>query len=190
MTQRNYHLNKFQILKHTENLFSEITDLCNETDDQRFFATSEHWSVAENLEHLTLSLKKSWLALYVPKFISRWKFSKPTHSSLTYEELQRAYYQKLEEGAKASKAYIPVLDLQKDTKEKMIARFETAANKYLDQLKYYWEDENIDLYHFPHPVLGNITARELLYFNMFHTTHHYRAMKTRLSEFIEFAQAI
>ncbi len=190
MTQRNYHLNKFQILKHTENLFSEITDLCNETDEERFFAKADHWSVAENLEHLTLSLKKSWLALYVPKFISRWKFSKPTHSSLTYEELQQAYYKKLEEGATASKPYVPVLDLQKETKEKLIAKFEVTANKYLDQLKYYWEDENIDLYHFPHPVLGNVTARELLYFNMFHTTHHYRAMKERLSEVIELAKAI
>ncbi len=178
MTGKHYHLNKFQIINYTQSVFDDLIKLCGSTNDKDFFVKeTDKWSVAENLEHLSLSLKKSWQALFLPKIILRWKFSKPSRASYTYEELHDLYLQKLREGAKASKSYIPLVQKSETSKEAVITRFEYIANKYLDRLKYYWEDEHIDRYQIPHPVLGPITTRELFYFNMFHTTHHHKAMK-------------
>ena len=96
--------------------------------------------------------------MFLPKFLLKWKFGKPKHTSLTYEELVEVYYKKIDEGFETEKRFVPVIKQEKDAKEKLITRFEHVAKKYLDQVRYYWEDENIDNYQIPHPVLGMITS--------------------------------
>lgn len=189
MIAKRYHLNKFQILNHAENTIEDILKQCYQMDEHLFFYKSEQWSVAENLEHLCLSLHRSWLGLFAPKFLLKWKFGKPTHKSLTYEELIEVYYNKLENGFEQDKRYDPVVKKEKDTKGKLISRFEQITKKYLDQIRYYWEDENMDDYQVPHPLLGMITIRELMYFNLFHNTHHYKTIRSRKNEAVEFSNA-
>lgn len=154
-------------------------------NDETFFHNNGKWSPAEQLEHLRLSLHKSWQGLFIPKFILRMMFKKPQQTPLPFEELQEKYDLLLARGAKATKEYIPQLQNNKRSKEQIIERFKHTANRYLNQIKYYWEEENIDQFQFPHPILGIITARELMYFNLFHSWHHYRSMKQRNSDSIE-----
>lgn len=189
MIAKRYHLNKFQILNHAENTIDDIVKQCRQLEATLFFYKSEQWSIAENLEHLSLSLHRSWLALFAPKFLLKWKFGKPTHQSLTYEELLEVYYKKIDTGIDPDPRYEPVIKQERDAKEKLITRFEQIAKKYLDQIRYYWEDENVDEYQIPHPVLGLITVRELMYFNLFHNTHHYKNMRSRKNEALEFSVA-
>lgn len=189
MIGKRYHLNKFQIISHAENTIEDILKQCRQMEELQFFYKSEQWSVAENLEHLSLSLHRSWLALFAPKFLLKWKFGKPSHESLTYEELIEVYYKKLEAVIVSDKRYEPQVKQEKFAKEKLITRFEQIAKKYLDQIRYYWEDENMDDCQIPHPVLGMITVRELLYFNLFHNTHHYKTIRVRKNEAIEFSPA-
>lgn len=87
MIAKRYHLNKFQIISHAENTIEDILKQCRQMDEVQFFYKSEQWSVAENLEHLSLSLHKSWLGLFAPKFLLKWKYGKLDHASLFYEEL-------------------------------------------------------------------------------------------------------
>jgi len=35
-----------------------------------------------------------------------------------------------------------------------------------------WKDEDLDHFLLPHPLLGKITLREMLYFTDFHILHH------------------
>jgi hypothetical protein len=35
----------------------------------------------------------------------------------------------------------------------------------------------------PHPLLGKITAREMIYFTVYHSEHHVAATKKRLPRF-------
>jgi DinB superfamily len=185
MPAKNYHLDKFHIISSTESIAAEILKVCRQMNDEHFFHRENKWSNAENLEHLRLSFSKSWKGLFIPKFISRMMFGKPGHPSLPYEVLQEAYLQKLKEGAKATKEYIPVLKTDKSSKEGLMQEFESTVNRYLNEVRYYWEDENMDKYQFPHPILGLITARELLYFNIFHCWHHFNTMRQRNSEAFE-----
>jgi hypothetical protein len=189
MIAKRYHLNKFQIISHAENTIDDIVKQCRQMDESQFFYKSEQWSVAENLEHLSLSIHKSWLGLFSPKFYLKWKFGRPNHASRSYEELLQVYYQKLETGYEQDKKYIPHVTEEKGSKEKLIIRFEHTCTKFLDQVRYYWEDDSMDQYQVPHPVLGLITIRELLYFNLFHNTHHYKTIRHRKNEAIEFSTA-
>jgi hypothetical protein len=185
MPAKDYHLNTFHIISSTENIVAEILKVCKQMDNDHFFHSEGKWSVAENLEHLRLSFAKSWKGLFIPKFISKMMFGKPAHQSLPYEVLEEAYKQKLKTGAKASKEYMPLIDRNKSSKEDLMKRFEQTATRYLNEIRYYWEEKTIDEYQFPHPILGNITARELMYFNIFHCWHHFNTMRQRNSEAFE-----
>lgn len=179
MPAKDYHLNKFHIISSTESIVEEIMRVCKSMNNDEFFYQKDgKWSPAENIEHLRLVFKKSWQGLFVPKFISKRIFGKPHHSSVPYEQLEEKYQDQLKNGAKATKEYIPLLSNNKLTKEQLLERFENAVTKYLNEVRYYWEEENADHYQFPHPILGNITARELMYFNIFHCWHHFRTLRS------------
>ncbi len=179
MAVKNYHLDKYHILSSTESIIEEILRSCQSMKDEYFFKGNGQWSAAENLEHLRLSFAHSWQGLFLPKFLIKWKFGKPTHESLPYEELQEVYRSKLSEGVTAGKRYVPKIVAGKDTKEQLIDRFSQTTTRYLNEIRYYWEDELIDQYQLPHPVLGLITARELMYFNIFHCWHHFTTIRRR-----------
>jgi DinB superfamily len=186
MPAKEYHLDKFHIISSTESIITEILKACKQMNDERFFHREKKWSNAENLEHLRLSFSRSWKGLFVPKFISKKMFGKPSHPSLPYEVLQEAYLQKLKDGAKATKEYIPEVKKGKSSKDELMAHFESTVNRYLNEIRYYWEEDHLDKYQFPHPILGNITARELMYFNIFHCWHHFKTIRQRNEAAFEF----
>lgn len=177
MPAKDYHLDKFHIISSAESNVEEIVRLCSNLKSEEFFFSNGKWSVAQNLVHLQLSLSKSWQALFIPKFIARWMFGKPQHTSLPYEQLMEIYDAKLQAGAVAGKAYIPILANNKKSKEQLIEQFKQVATRYLNEIKYYWEETNMDKSQYPHPLLGKITARELMYFNIFHCIQHFRTMR-------------
>lgn len=177
MPVKDYHLHKFQILSSQESILDEIFRTAQSVSADAFFKGNKRWSVAENMEHLRICFNKSWQGIVIPKFILKWKFGKPGHSSLPYEELEQVYRQKLEAGAKATGIYVPQLKDGQLSKEQIIERLRKSSNRYLDEIRYYWEDEHIDQYQLPHPVLGNITARELMYFNIFHCWMHFNSIR-------------
>ncbi len=185
MPAKDYHLDKFHIISSTEQNVEEIVRLCKMMKSEHFFHADGKWSVAENLVHLQLSLSKSWQALFVPKFIAKWMFGKPQHTSLPYEQLMEVYDAKLQAGAVATKAYIPLLVNNKKSKEELIEQFEHVVNRYLNEIRYYWEETNMDKSQYPHPLLGKITARELMYFNVFHCAHHFRTMRQLIDKGFE-----
>jgi DinB superfamily len=187
MNSKNFHLTKFHFIKHGETTIQDIISLCTKMTEQEFFYKSEQWSIAENLEHLSLTLHKSWLGVMMPKIFLKLKFGKPVRESFMFEDFNQLYHQKLDEGYELDKKYEPLVKPGKGVKEKLIARFETMSTRYMDQLKYYWEEENIDLYQVPHPLLGMISIRELVYFNIIHNTLHYKTMRMRKSEAVEFS---
>ena len=44
-----------------------------------------------------------------------------------------------------------------------------------------WSEKKLDRYQAPHPALGKLTIREMLYFTIFHNVHHARLVAERLT---------
>ena len=42
-----------------------------------------------------------------------------------------------------------------------------------------WSEKALDRYQLPHPLLGNMTTRELLFFTVYHNAHHARRIAER-----------
>jgi hypothetical protein len=174
-------MDKEEILRASKLIFIQFTDSCLQIPDERFFfQPAEKWSIAENVDHLTRSIKTTRLAYSLPKFVVQMIFGKPNRPSRSYEELVAKYKLKLEQGGKASGRYIP--KNRASGKVKIMQEWQRQNEKYLEALELNWKDEQLDQYIAPHPLLGKITLRELCYFTIYHTEHHLNIIKTRLTE--------
>ena len=174
-------MDKEEILKASKIIFNQLTDACLQIPDKKFFLQpTEKWSIAENVDHLTRSVKTTRWAYSLPKFIVQMIFGKPNRSSRSYDELVTKYKLKLEQGGKASGRYIPKNTTSK--KVEIIQEWQRRNEKYLEALELNWKDEQLDQYIAPHPLLGRITLRELCYFTIYHTEHHLNIIKTRLTD--------
>lgn len=183
-------LDKFKIVHNTETTFNELNTYCSNVDELIFFRNiDEKWSIAENLIHLIKTTKITLLALRVPKFILRLKYGKPNRPSLSYEELMSKYSEKLEAGNKSPEKFVPKNKDLNTTKDKIIESWKDIAEAYLNRLRYYWDDEILDQYLVPHPLLGKLTMREMAYFTIYHTKHHFKAIRQRNREAIEIPAA-
>ena len=43
-------------------------------------------------------------------------------------------------------------------------------------------EKELDQYMLPHPILGKVTYREMLYFTMYHVNHHYSLVKNYIAQ--------
>lgn len=150
----------------------------NKLSSQTFEAAPDgKWSAGQNLEHLYRAIKPVAMAFGLPKIIPRLLIGKANRPSKTYNELQQKYNAKLAAGGRASKRFAPppVLFSQK---EKLIIAFEKQKNKLVKRLNRFSEKE-LDKYILPHPLLGKLTFREMLFFTIFHNEHHLHSLQQR-----------
>lgn len=135
----------------------------------RFATKSEKWSPAEHIMHLNLSVKPLELAYRLPGFLLAWKFGRANRMSRTYDELLNKYRLKLDSGGKAPSAFIP--ETHHRTFEEITGEFR-QRHHHLIQLAGHWSEKKLDTYILPHPLLGKLTLREMLYFTALHIHHH------------------
>jgi len=174
-------MQKEEIIRESKKIFNEFSDTCLQIADNKFFSQpSEKWSIAQNVDHLIRAVKTTRLAYSLPKIFVRILFGKANRPSKTYEELVAKYKLKLAQGGKASGRYLPKTQFTK--KLALIQKWQRENEKYVEAVELKWNDQQLDLYIAPHPLLGKLTLRELCYFTIYHTEHHLNIIKARLTE--------
>ena len=156
------------LLQKNHSNFIELIGSMNENDFCK--KVSDKWTPAQQAEHIHKSIYPLLLAFRLPLFILKLLFGKANRSSISYEELIEKYHQKLLTGYKAGKAYVPdnILFTQKN---KLVGRLQKDINglcKLVDR----FTEKQLDEYILPHPLLGKLTIREMLYFTAYHVRHH------------------
>lgn len=176
-------LSKEEIILRSENVSKEFSSFCSGISNEVFFRQPfEKWSVAQNVTHLITSANMTRLAYRLPKFIVRIYGGKPYRTSRTYDELVAKYKLKLEQGGRASGRFIAKPVSAKEGKEKILEPFTRSMILLIKAIQKKWDDEQLDQYIAPHPLLGKITFRELCYFTIYHTEHHLNIIKERLKD--------
>ncbi len=129
----------------------------------------------QQLEHLIKSVKPVNLALNLPHWLLRMMFGKRDGGSKTYDLIVAHYHKVLAEGAVATGAYIPkeVTQAQKDS---LLQAYQRQLLMLKGKLKALTEQE-LDSIQLPHPLLGKLTLRELLFFTTYHTLHHLESVR-------------
>lgn len=134
------------------------------------------WSPAAHLSHLIKSAQPLNFVLNMPKITLLLFGTNKREGSRRFEELVEKYQNKLKEGAKASGTYLPEDDLTVTDKHILLADFEYQKRKLIENVQG-MKEEDMDYYLLPHPILGKLTIREMLYFTIYHVSHHHKSLK-------------
>lgn len=166
---------KESIIDATHDAFQQVAHFVAEIDEEDFFAArGEKWSIAENFEHLIRAAEPVAKVFLIPGIGLKYYFGKPNRPSRTYAGLVQRYEERLSAGGQASGRYVP--QIKNPHKKAMLDRWTTIEHKLTKRIQK-WDDKKLDNYIVPHPLLGKILIREALFFTVFHTFHHLKAMK-------------
>ena len=146
------------------------------------FGTSvnEKWSTAQQISHLTISSRALSKALSKPKFILNWLFGTSNRDTRSYLTVVEKYKAKLSAGGVATSPYKPKQFAARD-KKAVIDKYVGASEK-LKRLVNKLSEKDLDKYILPHPLLGRMPIREMLFFTIFHTQHHTNSIKKLYGE--------
>jgi hypothetical protein len=159
----------------------EFTDYMGTLSAKDFMSCSnEKWSAGQQLEHICLSVKPLVQALGLPKFVIKILIGKANRPSKTYDELIAKYSMKLSEGGKAGGRFVPKA-VAFQSREKLAESLSALIQKLNIKIDSYSEDD-LDTLILPHPLLGKITLREMIYFTMYHVQHHHKIAERNLNE--------
>lgn len=138
----------------------------------------EKWSIAEELSHLTKANQNSVLAFGQ----SPEQLRQTQHTPRGYNELVSEYKEKYAaQGVQMPVRLIPEELQARHTVSEVLALFDKAAGE-LQQSVSNWSEETLDgVTVWKHPLLGPVTAREMLFFTIFHNRHHLASMQQKLA---------
>ena len=140
----------------------------------------DKWTVGQHAYHLIQSTEPLNQALALPKLALRGLFGKKNERpERSYQELVLYYQEKLSQGGRAPDKYEPpfITDEQKTTiLEKLSAEFKKLETN-LDK----WDEDQMGKYLLPHPLMGKLTIREMLFFTIYHTGHHHKILVEKYS---------
>lgn len=146
--------------------------LAGMSDDALVQAPAGKWSAVQQLDHLRRSVRPVRLAFTLPRWLlGAWQ-GKPNRPGRTFEALVLRYQQKLASGGRASGAFVPPA-----LAASACPALRKALQKEVDGLCGRLErmtEAQLDGYLLPHPLLGKLTLREMLYFTIYHVQHHQR----------------
>ncbi len=136
-------------------------------------ADSGKWNAVQLMDHIRISVKPVRLALQLPKFILR-IFGTANRPSRTYEALVERYQGKLREGGRAPGRFVPSKQSASPGEiSKELIELVTGLCKSLES----FTEPELDTYLLPHPLLGKLTLREMMYFTIYHVGHHEQQLK-------------
>lgn len=133
------------------------------------------WSPAQQLDHILRSVGPVHMAMGLPKWFLRLAFGKPTRAARTFDALIEHYQEKLAAGGRASGRFVPPATPTRSV-EQMSAELRKLVEK-LNKRVNSWSDKDLDPTPLPHPLLGKLTLREMLFFTIHHAEHHQRLVE-------------
>lgn len=166
-----------------QHLYQQYTQFCNRVqslDEQAFhFHQEGKWSAAQQLDHLIRSVRPVVLGLSLPPFLLKLIFGKAKRTSRDYDTLVKTYQEALAQGGKSPKAYEPktseATGFQSYGCERLLQLI-AGLDRQLENLS----ETELDQLQAPHPLLGKLTLRELMYFTIYHAEHHLRSVERGL----------
>lgn len=149
------------------------------SDKQFSYRYQQKWTAGEHLQHILLTI------LPFPRVFSSKQFIRDTFGTIDrqawdYDTVLQNYAQT---SLKAPEAFLPKDEVRYDQKATIIASIQQQLNAINDLLGQYSEEE-LDNLVLPHPLLGKLTIREMLYLMSYHPLHHQRQIVCLLDAYM------
>ena len=161
-------MNKAELLDVWCETASEFSAFFSAIDARDFIsARGSQWSYARNVDHLVRSVAPVANAMRLPKFLLRILFG-IGKTKRSYQQIHDSYKAELARGVQAPPKFQPVEGREQS---ELMHQWQVTAKRLEEQIKQ-WSESQLDDLRLPHPILGKITVREMLYFTDLHARHH------------------
>lgn len=166
-----------QLLK----VYTDFIELLNKQTQREFTnkLTPGKWSNGQTLDHIVRGTEPISRALGLPKEQLIQMFGESDHASATYNGLVSNYHTMLSEGGKASGKYLPE-EITFEDRSGLVERLFSSIEKMVLHLSKFSED-GLEKFVIPHPLLGKLTVREMMYFTIYHVQHHQKIVENNLA---------
>ena len=172
-------MNKQEIAARLIENHQKFADYVAALDERDFmFAPAGKWTAGQQLEHIFRGVSPVKMALSLPKLVPRVLFGKLERDPTGYDELVADYRNRLAMGGKASDSFIPPeigFEMRQNLRHKVLKTVGTLTRK-IER----FSEAQLDALVLPHPILGKLSMREMLYFTIYHAEHHHRAAISNL----------
>jgi len=141
----------------------------------------EKWSPAEHVRHLSKSIRPLALALGLPRFILWLRFGRAAATSRSFDVMRETYRARLAAGATAGRFAPSPQPPPADAaayRETVLASWRAVDDDLRSRIAA-WDEAALDRYQLPHPALGKLTVREMLFFTLYHNAHHLNLVTSR-----------
>lgn len=172
-------MNKKEITEALSQNHQSFINYLNDLTINDFEWTREHkWSAGQQLEHIVICVKPLVKALGMDKKMLEQTFGVAAGAGKTYDELLALYVTKLNTGGKAPDRFVPqpVLSNQRETLTAGLVKLVMELNHTLER----FTEQELDTLCLPHPLLGTISIREMLYNTIYHVEHHHHVAQQHL----------
>lgn len=164
--------------KLTKQHESFLTTLSGISDEAATLSKNNKWSPVQHVKHIYESVKIVRQLFGVPSFFLKIVWGLTNRKTRTYDELVNKYLVALQAGGRASGRFLPG-NISFTEEKKHSKLLQKEVEKLCRNLNRYPE-KDLDLYVLPHPLLGKLTLREMIYFTIYHVQHHENAVKNNL----------
>lgn len=158
---------------------SAFISYINELTTEEFeLSQNQKWSAGQQLKHIDLCVKPILYVVKMDTMSIKQRFGSTNRPGFTYEDIVNQYKIAVKKGGKSPEKFVPEIVLINE-KEIIIESFTQSIQELSIEIENYTELE-LDTLCIPHPLLGNLTLREMLFNTIDHISHHQESIKKNL----------
>lgn len=150
--------------------------------DELFDRVPGAWAPIDDLRHLVRVNAAVVRGLGIPAVLLRLRFGRPHRQPWSYERLATIYDALLATGVKSPAPFEPRSGVVADRgayRERVLGQWKSVNGDLLERVGRLTE-RRADRVGLPHPGLGLLTLREMLFFTIHHDLHHLMVAKRRI----------
>lgn len=129
------------------------------------------WTAGQQWAHIVSSVEPVALAFLLPKVVLRMWMGRNRRPPRDYEALVTRYLGKLAAGGKAPGRFVPKA-VSLAERPQLQRKLDKAVAKLVRRIDRF-SDAELDQLLLPHPLLGKLSLREMLYFTLHHVDQHH-----------------
>ena len=141
----------------------------------------EVWAPADQVRHLTRAVRAVNKGLTLPRPVLVILFGWSRRPSRTFDVLMTDYKAVLTAGGRAGRfapPAVPSTQQTTDGRERIMSLHAVAIDEFARAVER-WTARGLERYRLPHPLLGKLTVREMVYFTLLHNVHHVQVAERR-----------
>jgi hypothetical protein len=150
--------------------------------EQFFDGSSERWSVGYHVQHMTSAVNRVAGGLLNADVLPKREPVAPSRDFVTTQEFYLETLRNTPSETLRQLGSRVTLEEHQDLntyKNQLISSFGDAVGNFNVALEHF-DEANLEILGMPHPVMGLLSSREMVFFIVYHNTHHQNGIKKLL----------